>query len=435
MTSTADHKSSTNAAAFILLAGVSAIGTSIERDQSLMLGMAFCSAFFAYVWLCKFPPTQNQSLWLGLIARGLLFFHLPTLSDDIYRFLWDGYLLHTDLDPYLYTPELLISHEALPASIPTELYSRLNSPGYFTIYPPSNQLIFWLATWSDDWLTATNVIRGCLVGAELVSLFLLRKLLANFQLSRHLANWYWLNPLIILEFTGNIHFEGIVIAFLLLTIYFWQVHRPVLTGLALGLAAGTKLLPLIYLPALLFRTSRKSGILACGIAILVFIIVMAPMVSGAFIQSMSTSLELYVRKFEFNASLYFVLRSIGYWIKGYNIINTLGPALAALTAISIFTWAWQARTRPVPLVLLGSLTIYLLLATTVHPWYVLPLIPLGILSGLYYPIVWSAMVFVTYFGYSTSGFELSAIWVVVEYTVVFLYAGFELYSKYHAQDA
>lgn len=429
------HKTGAYTSAFILFAGVSTIGTALTRDQSMLLGLAYFAAFFGYFWSCKFPASGQIYLWLGIGLRLILFLQLPTLSDDIYRFLWDGYLLHADLDPYQAVPQQLIAMGELPAGLSENLYHLLNSPAYYSIYPPINQAVFWLATWSSDWLVATNIIRLLLLGADIYSYFLLRKLLVRNQLSAHLANWFWLNPLIILELVGNIHFEGFVIALLLTSIYYYQQHKRTLTGMALGMAAGTKLLPLIFLPAVLFRSKRKNGIYITAVAGVVFVIVMAPMLSSALLNSMTNSLDLYVRKFEFNASFYFIFRQIGFWLRGYNTIQVLGPSLAALSAISIFGWTWWARKKKLATLLLGSLSIYLLLTTTVHPWYVLPLIPLGILSGFYFPIVWSAMVFVTYFGYSQEGFELSASWVVVEYTIVFCYGAFELFTKSQKQHA
>ena len=82
---------------FILIAGISTVGLIVPRHETLPLGLAYFSAFFGYFWLCKFPPAQSATFTVGLASRLLLFIGLPMLSDDIYRFIWDGALIQDEL--------------------------------------------------------------------------------------------------------------------------------------------------------------------------------------------------------------------------------------------------------------------------------------------------------------------------------------------------
>ena len=64
------------------------------------------------------------------MIRLMLLFSFPNLSDDIFRFIWDGRMCSLGINPYGYLPsEIVDNHAALGA----ELYSELNSPNYFTI--------------------------------------------------------------------------------------------------------------------------------------------------------------------------------------------------------------------------------------------------------------------------------------------------------------
>ena len=422
-----NHQRTSRLTSFLIyIIAVSTIGLLVERHQTFLLFTAFFSAFFCYIWIVRLEESLYWMIGLGLLVRIVLFFHLPTLSDDIFRFLWDGKLIDEGINPFIYKPQELIEVD------PT-LYELLNSQTHYTVYPPLNQALFWLASYigNQDHLTVTNVIRVGLMLADLGSLILLIKLSKVYGQSTNIAGWYFLNPLVVLEFVGNIHFEGLVVFFLLLTIYELSKNQFISGGVALGLAAATKLIPLIFLPFLALKNRWKDGIIFSSISIIVLLATMFPLFIPGFFFGFKESLMLYSNKFEFNASIYFIMREIGWLIKGYNPIETWGPWLSVCTFISIVIFSIIAtyKSLKIPNALLWILMIYLMMATTVHPWYVLTLLPLGLLSGYYFPIVWSLMVFITYLGYGKDGYELSLWWVVIEYIVVFSTAATEIFLK------
>lgn len=409
----------------MFLAGVSSAGLLVPRHHSIMLFMAFFSAFFGYFWVCRLFSQDRPLLLLGLVARALLFLGMPTLSDDIYRFLWDGALLHAGTDPYLWLPRDLSGSNSA-------LFAALNSPDYFSVYPPLNQLFFYLAaSISSSWLAQTNLLRLVLVLADTGSFLLLKKLLQRYGRDTKLAFWFFLNPLLILEVTGNVHFEGLVIFFVLLALWFWEENKPASAGLGFGLAIATKLLPLIYLPAVLIKGWRKPGFVASLAAVLVAAISMVPFLLSGALLNMQNSLDLYFQKFEFNASVYFLLREIGFLVKGYNIIGTLGPGLAMASLGGIIALALLGRIKnwPLPKILLLTLTWHLLMSTTVHPWYLLPLLPMGLLAGYFTPVVWTLTVFFTYLGYTQEGYSLPMWWIWLEYGLTAAALSIEIYLR------
>ena len=121
-----------------------------------------------------------------------------------------------------------------------------------------------------------------------------------------------------------------------------------LSALAMSFSIASKLLPLIFLPFLIKRLGWKNSIqyfLIIGITVALLFL---PLINGAFLNNFGTSLNLYFQKFEFNASLYYVLRWIGFQILGFNLIYVLGPVLAVITfsgvlGLSIFEKesSWQ----------------------------------------------------------------------------------------------
>ncbi len=402
---------------FIFFIAVSAIGLVIERYQSFLLISAYFTAFFCYVWIVRLERNFKLMMGLGILTRLILFFDLPHLSDDVFRFLWDGKLISMGINPFQYRPEELVDQ------MDPQLYALLNSQTHYTVYPPLNQAVFWLASiiGNENYLAGTNVIRFFLLMGDIGSVFLLSKLSSVTVRSEKIIWWYFLNPLVILEFVGNTHFEGLVIFFLLLMFYALSKSRFLSGGMALGLAAATKLLPLIFIPFLTLRYLWKKGLIMAIAAGLTFILIIYPLFDLMSIKGFQDSLMLYSNKFEFNASLYYVIREIGWILKGYNPIETWGPLLSLTTFLMILGYSAKAALKKENLYvsLLWVLMIYLLMATTVHPWYIITLIPLGLLSGYYFPIIWSLVVFLSYLGYEKEGFELSMAWIVVEYVVVF----------------
>lgn len=415
---------------FILMASVAFLGLALARNETTTLLTIYGVAFFTYFWVIRLTAISWKVLFAsGLLIRIILLSGLPGLSDDYFRFIWDGTLLNNGINPFGVLPG-----EALQMNVPgvdQTFFNQLNSPNYYTIYPPLNQAIFWLSAQiggPGNWLISVNVMRFFLIGADIGSFFLLKSMLQKHGKSLKNAFWFFLNPLVILEFTGNLHFEGLVIFFLLLGIH--QFDRAKILGQGLGFAGAisAKLVPLIFLPAILMKQWPKRGFLVCTLAVAVAAITFIPMIGSALVSGMGSSIGLYFQSFEFNASIYFIVREIGFRIKGYNLIQQIGPWLGIITFLMIMTWAFVGTwlKRELPMILMGALLIYLLLSTTVHPWYVLPLIPLGILSGFYFPVVWSLMIFLTYIGYATEDFHLPMGWIFLEYFVVIGVMIFEL---------
>ena len=391
---------------------------------------SYVAAFTSYLFLTYDRESPVLLFVFGIIARLTLFFSLPSLSDDIYRFIWDGTLLKNGIHPFAELPGYYLNQK-IPG-LDQALYGRLNSPKYFSIYPPLNQLIFWISVqFNSNWMVSANVIRTLILAADVGSFFLLKKLLRLYQREEHLAFFYFLNPLVILESVGNVHFEGVVIFFLLVGIYLYEKNRKWFSAVSIGLAIGTKLLPAIYLPYLFLKGLKNKKWWIPLLSGVVGLISILPMTDREFLDGMQSSLNLYFREFEFNASLYFLARELGIEYYGYNNIAKIGPLLSVLSILSILALSVIGTVKKwsIAKMFLFILSAYLLFTTTVHPWYILPLIAFGILSGYWYSIVWSVTIFFTYAGYTSDGFELP-LWIIVsEYFFVILTFTIEQFFK------
>ncbi|WP_019947341.1 glycosyltransferase 87 family protein [Hymenobacter aerophilus] len=383
-------------------------------------------AFGLYVWLLKTGLPLRQGLLAALLLRLLWLPALPALSDDYHRFRWDGLLLSQGQNPYRYRPDELTGPNSAAETHNQQLatiYPRLNSPHYYSVYPPVDQAVFGLAAWlfPDSERGFVVALRVLLLLAEAATAGLLLALLRQFGQPPKRALWYLLNPLVMVELTGNLHFEGLVGCFLLLMLWLLARGRAAAGGAALALAVATKLLPLLVLP-LLLRRLPWPRLLRFGLALAVVLAALfMPFLSLELVENIGRSLNLYFRSFEFNASIYYLARAAGQWLSGYNQIALLGPALALLTATGGLLLAATER-RPtwatLPRALLLLLTLYFLLATTVHPWYLAPLVLLSCFTRARYALVWSGMIGLSYAAYRTTAYTESLGLVALEYGVV-----------------
>ncbi len=397
------------------------LGYATPREQFPEVLGWFAALFLLYYFLVFRGPelSAGKVIGYGLCFRLVLFMVVPVLSDDVYRFIWDGRLMAHGFDPFLHLPRELVGTKiAGEAGLPRPLYEQLNSRGYYSVYPPVSQFLFGMSSWlaGQDVFANILILRGFVLAAEAGSMVLLLKALARLGVPLSRAAWFVLNPLVIVTVTGSLHFEGIMVGFLLWAFLELLRGREKMSAVAFGLSVATKLIPLVVLPFFIRRLGWKRTLVYTGIAGGTFLVLFLPFIRPELLAHFGSSLDLYFRKFEFNASVYYLVRWLGFQTKGYNIIQQAGPVLSMLTLAGVLFLATKERGKDWKSFLsvaLLALTLHYLLATTVHPWYVVPLVLLGTLSGLRFPLVWSALIVLSYQAYA--GEWQSSWWLVLEY--------------------
>lgn len=413
-------------ASLIFLGSIIFLGFVPAQSDFAWIILGYLPAFAVYVWVIS--SQAKIPLWfflgLALLARFILLFSFPNFSDDVYRFIWDGRLLVQGLNPFDHLPAYYMEPGNEVSGLTAALFRELNSPEYFTIYPPVAQGTFALACWlfPNSLAGSALVMKLFLLVCEIGTLWLLPKLLTSFQLPPERSLIYVLNPLIIVEIMGNLHYEGAMIFFLMLGIWWLQQKRIYAAAVAIALSIAAKLLPLLFLPFLIRRLGWPKSFRFFPVLGFSLLLLFLPLLSGVFLENFGNSLDLYFRKFEFNASVYYVLRWLGYLQKGYNQIALIGPLLATGTFIGIMAMAYREKSnnwQSLPALALFAISLYLFFTTTVHPWYVAMPLVLCLFTNWRYPVVWSGMILLTYINYSYTEYHEN-LWIVgLEYSVVF----------------
>lgn len=394
----------------------------ISRSDFHLLWSIYALSFAIYTWLIfsRQSISLKHGLILALAARLISLFFDPLLSDDYYRFIWDGMLMHEGVHPMAYMPSYLMQHPEI-ATVNEFLYNQLNSQNYFSVYPPVAQWIFRLSYEINGMHIGGHVVfyKVLMIATDMVIVYLLYKLLlANNQPAQRVL-WYTLNPLILIEFTGNLHMDGIMIAGLLGAVYLSNKKSIVWSSLLMAFSVLSKMLTLILIPFMPNRLYWKKMIffsmLSFSMSMLIFY------ASFGSYTGWIKSVRLWFVSFEFNASMYYLARELGYWITGYNTIEKTGPILAAITLCGIgLYWIRYIRKQETDwsTAMLFVLTFYFFMATTVHPWYLASLLCLGILSVRIYPMVWTFLVFLSYSHYMDSGFRENYFLIATEYILL-----------------
>lgn len=428
--------------AFLFVLVIWTIGYTVPRTDILPFLLLFSIAFSLYLFIFKYVDNHHDFLFFigtGLLARAGLILAWPGLSDDLYRFFWDGVISNQGLSPYAMTPsEIYKQGQNIPSYLLEDIYPYLSSADYYSVFPPLTQKFYQIATYftADNIYHSAIIMRIFIIAAESGIIYLLLKLLPALQYQQKNALLYALNPLIIIEFSGNLHPEVIMLFFFLFAFWWMLKKRWFLFSLFFSAAILSKLTVLLLLPLFIRRLGWRH--FAYSLLIISTICLSAYSLLGIFTypDHYLASLQLYFQSFEFNASFYYFFRWIGYHLTGHNMIYWIGPALMAVASAGfLFFYVLQyLNDKGILIRGLFLFTIFLFASTTVHPWYLLFPLTFCLFSPYRFPVIWSFFIIFSYLSYTSDPYS-EWIWVVFwEYMIlgVFLLIDFRIlpYPRY-----
>jgi len=328
---------------------------------------ALASAAYAVAvgWVLRRPPAGRWALGgilgVALLFRLLLLPSVPTLSTDLYRYLWDGRLALAGVSPYRHpanAPEVARFRDAL-------VYPRLNHVEWRTIYPPGAQLVFAAVEWARP--SSVIGMKLVILAADLLTIGLL---LGWLKALGRPAVWvlvYAWHPLLVVEFAGSGHLDALVIATTIGALWAAARGRLLVAGALVGVGALVKLYPLLLLPAIWGR--QRARVLAIGLGVVAAGYALYWREGTAVLGSLGR----YLAEEEFNGTVRAMLElglaplgAVG--LKAARLLPLLGLAGLAL-AVGWGTAPAERRARW----LVGG---YLLTTPSLFPWYALWMVPL-----------------------------------------------------------
>lgn len=351
-------------------------------------------AFAAYMGSWRMASAvPRRAIWAGGIAlRAGLLPLAPFFSDDMYRYLWDGWVARNGLNPFLFAPG-----ESELEAIRTAWWPLINHPEIPTIYPPGAQIAFAaLALVSAGW----PLFKLAWLAADLGTAWVVGRLAGARRASGErgpLLLYLW-SPLLIVEVAWSGHLETLGILPMMGAVALLsgaaRGRRALCGGALLGLGVAVKFAPLAAWPAVW----RRHGSRVAALVLLVPALLYLPYATAG--RRLFEALGTYAERWAFNPGLFQVLaRAVG--------AGTPPRGLAAGIVIGIALWAARRRWS-LDRALFWTIGAALLISPTLHPWYVLWILPLACLSESGPWVLLSGTAFLGYAG--RDAFHATGVW-------------------------
>jgi len=317
-------------------------GATVRADAAWVAAVAI-----PWGLLIHRKSTTPSPFWVLLGALSIRFLLVgapPLLSDDLYRYLWEGVMGLGGYNPYLHAPDML-------PGIADSLRTRVNH-GYATsIYPPGAHLWFQAAASMDP---RPSALQGLTSLVDVLNVALLLRLCRQRGLGRLPAWIYALHPLPVLASASGAHIDVLCLCFALGACAVVAPHRK--TALV-TLASWIKLFPVMLLFPV-WRSSRSVGFWITFGGTSLLVLAQNSLLRDAGWKSVQ-SLLLYANHWSFNGLLYPWLAPI--------FGGATRPILVALAACAVL---WVLRNNRDMLTILGLVSVvFVVTSPTMHPWY------------------------------------------------------------------
>ena len=278
-------------------------------------------------------------------VRAILIASPATLSDDVFRYLWEGSVVLRGGNPYLYPP----AHAQWAEFAADPILQQVNHADVSTVYPPMSLLLFWALAGIHYGPLSVKLFMGL---CDVVTTWGLARVLQQRRRRLDGAWLYALLPLAAVETAGSGHLEGVAIMCTVLAVLAWDTGRSGV-GWA-GLGGLLKLLPASLLPALWMRSTWLFG----ALTFLTFLSALPFLEAGP---ALLRGLGTYARDWSFNGSLFVLIEAV---------FGGLARPLAIGAGAAVVGWAALKLRDPARMWLWVGAA-FVLLSPTVHPWYVL----------------------------------------------------------------
>jgi hypothetical protein len=383
-------------------------------------------------------------LIIGFAIRMILIPSTPFLSDDVYRYLWDGKVFFNGFNPFAFAPSSPFLEKLRDATV----YPYINFPEIPTVYPPLAQIVFGIS-----YLIGYNPLiwKLILLIFEIILVLFLYKLILHFRMNTMRLAIYLLNPIVVIETYASGHLDVLAISFLIIAIYYFYKNKTWASLLAFILSILVKYMPILMILPFL----KKRFLLKMSIIIGLLCVILMPFTIGGTIPT--AGIISYANRWEFNGFLYktilYIFGLIGIEShKWFSFINN--------GQIEVFYFTGAFYYKVIASVVILAIIIdqfkklkmtenfkginylnssffvcatMLLLSPTLYPWYIIWLIPLLVLLPKWSWLIFTMLIQLSYYvlqNYHTNGiWEESDIILVLQYIPFYFLLIFEYLDK------
>ncbi len=309
--------------------------------------------YFAAIYLIeRFRP---GALALFVVLAGAIAFRLaflprpPALSDDVYRYQWEGRVERAGYNPYTITPVSPGLGSFQDRDHPIETGKTVP-----TLYPPLSELSF-------SWIKTIPGYKRLYTALDLASVVVLLLLLTSSKQPPQRVLIYAWNPTVITAFPLSGHHDSLAILTLLAALLFIIEQWPRLSIAFLGLSFLSKFFPVLLLPSFLKRMQRSYAAIFAGLVVLAYL----PFARAGL--RLTKGLRDYAAGWEGNDSAFRLLLMAG---------NSKAQAELVAVVVVLVLVAYTLKRRFEPLLAgLVLFTATLLISPNAFPWYFTWIVP------------------------------------------------------------
>jgi len=258
----------------------------------------YISSFIAYIFAVFYiskdeeiieqdNSSSTKVLWAIIIFS--LIFRLTLLpmtpSDDIYRYLWEGKLQLNGISPYSHPPE-----SSSLEHLRDGFFSGINHKHLPTIYPPLTLMVFTIA----DYISHTIIsMKSVFLIFDVLSIFILLRFLRVMGKNIHNVLTYAWSPLILISFAARGHCDSLQIFLVLLALYLYAMRKNMRTVVSIALAVMSKFIFIIIVPFLI--SGKKFN----------YVVVLFAVIAVLYLPYMSAGKGLFSTLFHFGSHYHF----------------------------------------------------------------------------------------------------------------------------------
>lgn len=391
----------------IFLAGILYLG-DLREEIPLFLLFYFLAflGFLGAARLCQQTGSRPECnplllpilIVFALLFRITLFCSEPSLSEDIYRYLWDGKLVNEGINPYRFVPgasELFTMRESW--------YELINHKEIGTPYGPLAIMVFSVA---ERIMSSVYFMKVPFILFDCLSIILILKMLKYSGMPESNIIYYAWNPLVIVEVAGSGHNDSLGVFLLLSTLYF--IQRGKYLGAAAGFAFAflAKYFTLLFLPAVLKYFRKGEWV------VIPLILFSGYIYFGEHLEPHILNLVQVGSSWRFNDSLFSLLLFL---TESLYLSRVL--VIGVMLALSIAVWHSRRSVLESAMIMIGGA---LMLTTTVQPWYLLWMVPFLCFSPNRAWLLLTALTMLAYhvlIRYREEGVWAESLWIkIVIYT-------------------
>ena len=357
--------------------------------ETVMLLVLAGLFYLVSCYLVLQTPKGTKSHGMGLlilavaaIVRLTVWPLAPALSDDPYRYRWEGKLQAAGGNPYESRPA-----DARWSGLRDTTYSRVTGKDFKAVYGP---LIEQMELWTFRAASALKVdplrqafwFKLPFALCDLGVIAALWMLLGAYGLPRDRILIYAWSPLPVIEFWATGHNDSLVVLLVALALLAAAKQRWTWSFVALGLAVAAKIWPVLLFPLFIgWKRNRPLRWWQWSVAVPMFGLLFLPYWTnvGENLRFMSG----FMGGWRNNDSLYGILLWLTadvYYAK-YTAFAIVAIAVAVLTL----------RQLPLERASLWAVAIMLMVSANCHPWYLTWLLPLLVLLPVPGLLLWTAL--------------------------------------------